>query len=52
MKRPERKMRVTRYGTTYDPSLLKNEEEDKDKIIGAPVCAIPIEIDKRVPRPS
>ena len=52
VKRPERKMRVTRYGTTFDPSLLKDDEEEKDVIIGAPVCTVPIEIDKRIPRPS
>ena len=42
-KKPERKVRVTRYGTSYDPDSHKiNDNADKDVIIGAPVCVKPI----------
>ena len=51
-KKPDRKVRVTRYGTSFDPDSVKNnDDEDCDVIIGAPVCVKPIEVDKRV-RPS
>ena len=52
MKKPERKVRVTRYGTSYDPdSVINNNEEKKDVVIGAPVCVKQIKVDKRT-RPS
>ena len=52
-KKPERKVRVTRYGTSFDPDSVKNNDDgDKDVIIGAPVCVKPIEVDSRIPRPS
>lgn len=42
-RKPERKVRVTRYGTSFDPDSHKNNDnEDNDVIIGAPVCVKPI----------